>query len=197
MPSLHEMQSGFTAALLDPARSHGAPGIRAAGISPSLRLGIYRNNVFQNYARSLTSIYPAVERLIGRGCFAHLCREYCRRCRSRSGDVGQQGARFADFLGAHPIARELAYLPDVARLEWLIEESFYEADCGPLDLRRLEKVHEAHHDSLRFLLAPSVRLLRSAFPVEQIWRFTVQPDSSDESLQLSDGPCHLLLRRQH
>ena len=49
MLSLHDLQAGFAAALLDPGAARSAPGIRADGISPAVRLGFYRTNVLENY----------------------------------------------------------------------------------------------------------------------------------------------------
>ena len=65
MLSLREQQAGFAAALFNPAASRAAPGIRADGISPAMRLGFYRTNVFENYRKALAATYPAVEKLVG------------------------------------------------------------------------------------------------------------------------------------
>src|SRR3954471_23234249 len=132
MHSLREIQAGFAAALFNPGASTGAPGIRAAGISPAVRLGFYRTNVFEDYRKALSVTYPAVEKLIGGGLFGALAQDYTLRYYSRSGDVGAHGAHFAEFVAGHPVARQLPYLADVARLEWSLEESFNEAGSAPL-----------------------------------------------------------------
>jgi hypothetical protein len=196
MHSLRELQSGFAAALLQPNASGAAPVIRAAGISPALRLGFYRNNVLENYRKALAATYPAIERLVGVGCFMHLSSEYARRHASRSGDVGRHGERFADFLERHAMGRALPYLADVARLEWAIEESFYEADHAALSLERLARVPAEHVSALRFHLAPSCRLLRSRYPVHRIWAIS-QPDyAGEEPVELDAGAAQLLVRRE-
>ena len=53
---------------------------------------------------------------------------------SRSGDLNDYGEDFADFLADYPHARELSYLPDVARLEWLVQIVYYAADAPTPDL---------------------------------------------------------------
>jgi hypothetical protein len=196
MRSLRELQSGFAAALLEPNAGRAAPDIRADGISPALRLGFYRSNVLENYRKALAATYPAIERLVGIGCFLNLASEYARRHASRSGDVGMHGERFADFLERHPVGRALPYLADVARLEWAIEESFYEADREGLPLERLARVPAEQVSALRFHLAPSSRLLRSRFPVHRIWQIS-QPDSvGDERVDFDAGAVQLLVRRE-
>ena len=44
------------------------------------------------------------------------------------------GAHFPAFLETYPPTAGLAYLPDVARLEWAIEEASTAPDAPPLDL---------------------------------------------------------------
>ena len=196
MLSLREQQAGFAAALFNPAASRAAPGIRADGISPALRLGFYRTNVFENYRKALAATYPAAEKLVGSGFFGTLAEEYIRRYPSHSGDVGRHGKQFAEFLRRHASARELPYLSDVARLEWCIEESFNEADHAPLALERLSGVPAEQHERLRFLLAPSCRLMSSVFPVQRIWE-VCQPDHEGEvKVDLDQGGTDLMVRRR-
>jgi len=202
MLSLREMQTGFAAALFNPSASRQAPGIRADGISPAVRLGFYRTNVFENYRKALRLTYPAVEKLVGGGFFGRLAEEYIRQYPSHSGDVGRQGEQFAEFLRRHACAEQLPYLADVARLEWCIEESFNEQDAQPLPLQRLATVPEEHYQHLRFFLAPSCRLMSSDFPVNHIWDICqseyageAKVDVAEARVDLSEGGVDLLIRR--
>jgi hypothetical protein len=195
MPSLRESQAGFASALLGPGALSDAPGIRADGISPAVRLGFYRTNIFENYRKALSASFPAVERLVGKGFFHRLAEEYIRRHASSSGDVGRFGEGFPEFLRRHACAYELPYLSDVARLEWCIEESFNEADPEPLALERLAAVPEHQCEHLRFLLAPSCRLLTSAFPVDRIWEMCQLDSDEDWHIDLDAGEVELLVRR--
>jgi hypothetical protein len=106
--------------------------------------------------------------------------------------------RFADFLQRHALASTLHYLPDLARLEWLIEESFHEADHNPLALEALMAVDPADYCELRFGLAPACRLFESPFPVERIWQMcqAANANSAAGRLNLDDGACQLLVRRE-
>ena len=196
MLSLRELQTGFAAALFNPGANHGAPGVRAEGISPAVRLGFYRTNVFENYRKALSATYPAVEKLVGEAFFGRLAEEYSRRYPSTSGDVGQQGEQFAEFLRRHACARELPYLSDIARLEWCIEGSFNEADVGPLVVDRLAAVADDQCERLRFFLAPSCRLMSSMFPVNRIWNVCQAESSEEAKVDLDEGGVDLLIVRQ-
>ena len=196
MQSLREMQAGFAAAIFNSGASSVAPGIRADGISPAVRLGFYRTNVFENYRKALSATFTATERLVVGGFFGALADEYIRGYPSRSGDVGRHGEQFPEFLRRHRCSRELPYLSDLARLEWCIDESFNEADVDPLDLQRLAAVPEEHRERLRFQLAPSCRLLSSSFPIDRIWDLC-QPDHDGElNVDLDEGGVDLLVRRR-
>jgi hypothetical protein len=195
MRSLRELQTGFVLALFDAGASRKAPGIRSNGLSPAARLGVYRTNVFENYRKALAAAYPALQAVVGSGCFAHLAEEYTRRHRSRCSDVGLHGERFADFLDKHPIAATLPYLPDLARLEWAMEEAFYEADRDAMPLQSLRAVPEEHYLELRFSLAPACRLLESVYPVHRIWQLSQAADD-EARVDLDQGGVRLLVRRE-
>jgi hypothetical protein len=190
------LQEGFARALVTGVSGRAMPGIRADGLSPMQRLGFYRTNVFGNYLEGLRATYRCVENLVGRVCFAHHAERFIRATPSRSGDLNRYGGEFPDFLTHDPIADQLPYLPDVARLEWLLEEVFYEADHAALDLARLARVPPQRYADLRFALHPACRLLRSRYPVRRIWQVS-QPDyQCDQAVALHDGGDHLLLRRE-
>lgn len=194
MLSLRELQTGFASALFNPGPNPGTPGIRANGVSPGARLGFYRTNVFENYRKALSSTYPAVEKLVGVAFFARLAEEYSRRYPSMSGNVGQHAEQFAEFLRRHACARELPYLSDVARLELCIEDSFNEADTTALVVDRLAAAGD-RCERLRFLLAPSCRLMSSLYPVNRIWSICQNESTAGAQVNLDQGGVDLLVHR--
>jgi hypothetical protein len=76
------------------------------------------------------------------------------------------GCAFPGFLAGFPPVAHLPYLPDVARLEQARRESYHAADADPLDPALLAPDVIA---GARLAFAPSLRLVRSAFPVHSIW----------------------------
>ena len=122
MRSLLELQREFGDELLG---AGGAP-----------RMAIYRGNAFGNWHGALAGAYPVVRRIVGEAFFEAMARDYARACPSASGDLNEYGSRLAQFVERHDGTRDLPYLPDVARLEWLVHRAFFAADPARFDLSR-------------------------------------------------------------
>lgn len=192
MPSLHELQSAFVEAVF--AARSTTP---CRGLTPRTKccFEVYRNNTFANFTEALRAVYPAIERLVGDEFFAHAARRFVRDKPSTSGDLHRFGANFAEFLAALPACRDLAYLPDTARLEWLMHEAFHAADHPPLNLGRLAAVPPERYDALRFCLHPACRLLTSPYPVHRIWQVNQSDTAETATVDLAEGGVHLLIAR--
>jgi hypothetical protein len=196
MPSLREVQTQFVDDLLADEASRSAAWIVDDGLAPARRVQIYRNNLFTSLTDALTALYPVVNRLVGDDFFRFAAHRYIEAHPSRSGNLHDFGGALATFLETFAPARSLAYLPDVARLEWAWHRSYHSRDADPLDLGRLAALPAERYESIGFDLAPSARLLRSAYPVHRIWAVN-QPDfEGDQAVDLDLGTARLLVLRQ-
>lgn len=196
MPSLRELQTAFVDAIFGGEEAAEGKAFHQA-LTPSTKrcLEVYRNNTYSNFTEALRAVYPVIERLVGAEFFAHAARRYVHDTPSLSGDLHRFGATFPEFLAAHPACRELVYLPDTARLEWLMHEAFHAADHAPLDLTRLAAVPPDHYDALRFCLHPTCRLLASAYPIHRIWQVNQADSSETATVDLAEGGVRLLIAR--
>lgn len=195
MPSLRDIQSAFVGALFDGQDAWLSQHILAGGMAPEARLAIYRNNVLHNYGEALRAVYPVVERLVGEAFFQRAARRYARAVPSSSGDIQEYGRDFPEFLATLPGAAELGYLPDTARLEWLVHEAFHAASHPPLSGESLAGVPPQRYPELRFALHPSCRLLASAYPVHRIWEVNQPQRIGEEGVDLGMGGVKLLVWR--
>jgi len=198
MPSLREAQESFARCLFDAADSDVLAHLAGAhGMDANAGLAVYRNSTFCNYRGALREAYPVIQRLVGEEYFDQAADDFIRFTPSTFGDVNLYGAGFGDFLASYPGARELVYLPDVARLEWAVHLAFQAIDVAPPDFARLADVPPKRLAALRFSLHPSVRLLASPWPVLTIWRAN-QPGCIGEGIGLRAGGDRLLvIRRGH
>ena len=146
MPSLLEAQRAFAAALGDPS----------AGPA---RMEVYRGNIHGNRQSALAGAYPVVRMIVGAAYFELLADAYGAAHPSVSGDLHEYGGALARFLESYEDAADLPYLPDVARLEWLVHRAYYAADPVPFDPSRPTEAR----------LAPACALLAAEWPVARIW----------------------------
>lgn len=196
MPSLVEIQRGVAAAMIsgDPAALAGL-GIVAGAISPAARIDIYRSNVFGNYRKALATTFPVVRQLVGAAFFNAAAHAYVRAHPSTHGDVNRYGGDLAGFLTTYEPVRMLVYLPDIARLEWAIDQAAIAADAPPFDLAALAALPERAHAGLRFVLHPSARLIESHYPILHIWQVNQADFKGPAEVDLREGGDSLLIVR--
>lgn len=189
-PSLLECQRQFMAALYAGDENTSVATIMGNGLEPAARLRIYRHMCEAVQTDALRTTYPAVLALVGEAFFAQCARGYRRVHVSRTGNLQDFGAGFADYLATVPEARTLPYLTDVARLEWLHQEVALAADAVPLSVSTIGRLASTASVTLH----PSVRRLASPHAVLTIFRYAVQPEGT--RLQLPDTGENVVLWRE-
>lgn len=194
MPLLRELQRGFVAAVLD--GDGGAIAVTPAGDAAE-RIAIYRRAVFANYRNALRATYPVIERTVGRALFDAVVDAFVRAHPSRCGDLNVYGAEFGAFLAHHRPVAAWPFLPDLARLEWAIDEAGRAADAAsdaPALLAALAVIEPARLPSVRLALHPSCRIVVSRHTALRRWRSA--QDGEDESDATSDDRSEVVLVRR-
>lgn len=163
------MQADFARALLDPMA--GPPGgiIDPLGHPAPKRFSVYRNNVASSLTRALEAAFPTVRKLVGDEFFTAMAGAFLRAHLPRSRILMLYGDALPDWLAAFPPVLHLGYLPDVARLDQAMRESYHAADSEPLPEDAFRRLLDADIAGLRLRLQPSLRLVRSHWPVVSIW----------------------------
>ncbi len=204
MNSLLEMQTLVRDAVFE-AQDDG-PALQAisehilasSGITPAEHLLIYRRAILGTLVSALANIYPVCHRLAGEKFFANMARIYVRQTPSRSPDLANYGKDFAGFITNFEPAAELAYLPDVARLEWHWHRAFHAADETGMDFAELAEVAETDMRRIVFRLPASARLIESDYPVHRIWQVNQDDWDGDQHIDLNQGSVQLIVwRRNH
>ena len=171
------------------------PGLLHPGADLERRLALYRNNSLSAARKALEGAFPVVRQLVGDESFAALAREYRRAWPSDSGDLNGHGAAFAEFLAGFAPARELPYLPDMARLEWALHRAHYAADPPALDLAALVAVPPHAQACLRLRLHPACAIVTSDYPVTRIWAVHQPDHAAIMEVDFAPGPHHALVQR--
>src|SRR5262249_55891954 len=169
MQPLSELQGALAASVLMGTDAPLAALVRADGIGFDRRLQVYRNNTFSSLTGALKDTFPVVCQLVGERFFAYATEEYIRARPPRAPRLAAYGEDFTDFLAGFAPARSLAYLPDVARLEWAVNAAYHASDSPTLDPARIAALPQERYPHVTFVAHPSARLVASEFPVDRIW----------------------------
>jgi hypothetical protein len=194
MHALHELQSSMTRAILTHNDDLVSARIAVAGARPASRLAIYRNNTFISLTEALQATFPVVARVVDERFFRFLASAYIKARPPREPCLADYGATFAGFVADFEPCRQLPYLPDLARLEWAVNEASLEAEEKPVSRAAVASVDPLALAACIPKLQPSVRLVVSRWPVLDIWRANqsevVQP------LTLERKATRVLVRRK-
>ncbi len=169
-------QAGFTEALLNPECAVPQGLVNPDGRRAAKRFNVYRNNVTTSLTDALETAFPVIRKLLGEANFRVLARAYLRRHPPGSPLLMFYGTQLPEFLTSFSPTRDLGYLPDVARLELAIRQSYHSAESIPLDSAVLQ-IPPERLMAARMTLAPSVRVVRSVWPICGIWRFNMEYDA--------------------
>jgi hypothetical protein len=196
MLPLRELQAAVGAGILGDAPEALRGLVREDGLAFDRRLQVYRNNNFISLTEVLKATFPVVCRLVGEPFFRYAADAFIHACPPRAPCLSEYGGDFADFLAGFAPAQRLAYLADVARLEWAINEAYFAEDAPALDPARIAALPQEQYGALGFRLHPSCRLVASANPVDRIWQ-AHQPDGDlDAPIDLANAGCQLLVQRR-
>lgn len=169
MPTLREVQAAFAQGLLSGDAGEVLPYLADGGAIPAgNRLGIYRNTYKGTLVSALRVTYPAVDRLVGETFFDGAARAFIAGHVPQAANLNVYGGAFGDFLADFAPAAALAYLPDVARLEWAVSCAGNAPDAPALDAAALTQVPEADQGRIRFRAHPSTHLVRLAQDADRI-----------------------------
>lgn len=166
-------------------------------------MDVYQNNTRLTLLSAVETTYPVIARVLGDEFFTALARSYVITTPSSSGNLFSYAQRFGAWLRLwlaaledRAEASELAYLPDLAQMEWLVHRAHLAPDALSFDFNALQAVNPAQQGALCFVLHPSCALLSSDFPVAQIWRMHQGEAAVPPSIDWDAVPERLLLWRQ-
>lgn len=165
--------------------------------SVAAAIEVYRNNYRGNLHDTLVGAYPVIEQLVGKDFFRLLTRRFIGQHLSRSGNLHHYGAEMAGFVAAFEPAQELAYLPDVAALEWACHCAYYAEDAATLDIDKLAQVPPEQYLNLILHIHPACHLVRSRYPIAAIWHAHQPGATGDFHIDLDSGSSNALVSRKN
>ena len=169
-------QDSFRNALLD-AKRPVPDGLHCAKGAPAgSRFSVYRNNVVVSLSEALATAFPLVKKLIGEESFSKLAGVFVRDHPPASPLMMFYGEAMPAFLESFKPLEHIGYLADCARLDLAIRQSYHAADAPKFDQSALIPDDNGEFSTI-VRLAPSAKIIRSAWPLYDIWRFNNLPDA--------------------
>jgi hypothetical protein len=190
---LRDVQTMMLAAVLGNSPEPDTGRILDDGLTAHGRLAIYRHHVLATLTDVLKATFPVVCRLVDERFFGYAADRYIRARPPTGPCLFEYGASFPDFLGTLSSCAELPYLADVARLEWAMNMAEHAPDVRALDIGVLSQLDPADAARVRFACDPSLTLLQSAWPIDDIWR--ANQDAVVPEVSLRAGGRRLEVRR--
>jgi hypothetical protein len=137
---------------------------------PSWERGLqaYRSHGLALAGRVLAGAYPVLRMLLGDDSFDALARRHWQRQPPACGDMAQWGGALAgEITGLPELACEEPYLPDLARVEWLLHLAAAAADAQP-EPASFALLATCEPEAVALVPAPGLASVTSAYPVASI-----------------------------
>jgi hypothetical protein len=177
----HVNQLRFSKALLNP--SEVLPNV------PKSRLDIYRNNVTASLVNALMETFNICSAIVGDEFFKAMALYFVRQSPPTSAVLTLYGAEFSAFIKDFSPASSVAYLSDVASLEYGRVLAFHCED-ETSDHTQLQQLAL----NTRITLTKNTRIIRSKFALYDIW--AAHHGNENSQVVAIDIPQNVLLFRQ-
>lgn len=200
--SLLELQRSFYKAVFDTELAENAEFYKtikpAVSLTGEQLVDVYKGSILGGLTDALSCIYPVCVKLVGEQFFNHMVADYLKRYPSGSPDLGDYGSEFSVYIEDFEPVKELEYLADLVTLEWSWHRAFNASDSPGVDVCSLEGlagVAEVDQGDIQFVTTPSAVLVRSMFPIHQIWQVNQEDYAGDGIVNLDDGGVCLVVWR--
>ncbi|GAB4393194.1 MAG: putative DNA-binding domain-containing protein [Gammaproteobacteria bacterium] len=196
--NLQELQTHFLAGLYQDAQDATITQVitPSAKLTPAQAYHVYQNSIRAILIKGLRHTFSVCDKLVGNEFFDAMAESYIQQHPSTTPDIGLLGKNFADFIAKFAPAKQLPYLADVVRLEWLWLSAANGPDLKPLDFPALlTALQSPQSEQVVIHLPANAYLLESAYPIKTIWEFAQQTDITDQTLDISQGGGQWLIWR--
>jgi hypothetical protein len=196
MPRLRELQQALSEHIV---AGDGPPldaWVRVpAGADLAARIAVYTDGYPARVTEAVAESFPALANILGDGSLAKLCERYRASLGSVPTNLNDVGADLPHFLRTDPLTERLAFLPDLAELEWAVTRCFHAAAEDPFDPIDCKDWSLDDWPRAQITFQPGLALLRSRWPLRAL-HATRNQDRSEIDVDLEQGgECVLVFRR--
>jgi hypothetical protein len=171
--TLQQYQQQFNKAMYQGDQSLLSPSLIEAItpgglLSPRASLRVYSHGHFVRLTEALGETYEAVWWVSGDEDFFALVKKFILSHPSQFYNLSAYGQEFPIFLEQECPFPDLAFLPDLARFEWLFKQIFHAPQHEPASAKSIQAIGQNGHVRLDF--GESVSLFSSAWAIYDIWK---------------------------
>ena len=195
MLGLRDLQAAFAAHLKGEDRSDLADAVVGDTISAPARLRVHRHHVAQSLAEALAATFPTVQAIVGEAFFRTMAMEFVAANLPVQPVLAEYGEGFPAFVSDYEPAAALAYLADMARLDWVLNRAFHAPLEERLSAPDLAVLSAERLFGLKVPLAAGSTLVRSHYPIDRIWHAS-QPGATVGTVSLEEGPASVVVLRR-
>ncbi len=163
-------------------------------IALSERLKVYRNNIVGSLTDVMVASFPVIDKLVSTPFLEQMARSFILKNPPTHGCLNFYGGGFAEFIEGFEPTKSLPYLPDIARLEIAMNDSYYARDDEALDAEALASIPPEELGDLCLTPRHNVRLLHSLFPLCDIRDFALS-DGEGDAPDMNKGEVFLMIHR--
>ncbi len=150
------------------------------------RIKVYHNNVIGSLSEALRATFPIVEKIVGDDFMKMMTSEFVFDNPPQNASLYQYGQEFDNFIKSYEPAKSLPYLPDIARFEWAINQSYYATNDKALRADELSQIPSEKLEDIKLPLRKSANLFESDYPILQIRDFCLS-DGEGQSPDMNKG----------
>lgn len=141
-------------------------------VAPQIGARVYQQNILNAWGSACAAIFPLTCAVLGDAYFRQCVRFYCQSIEQHSRDLNQMGEDFPDFfntlMAKDPELKSFAFLPDLARYEYALNQAYYADAAKQFDAERFATLSEAAVDNVHFKLADSVSVYSTSYSLLKV-----------------------------
>lgn len=191
---LEELQQQFSDALLYKSELITKKIKKKPAFEQEQLLQIYRNNFIMGVTEALSATYQHTLALVGEEFFNAIARAFILQHPPHENNILHYGDGFSDFLEQLEQLQTLPYVAEMARFEWLLEQtSNTELQQQQLNIEELASIDEQQLSQLVFHIPTQAAIFSSKQNIHNLYEMII--NNQVQAMDLEEA-CYLVLIKQ-
>ena len=159
MTNLKKTQQQFLNYLYNTQDNLILKNLKTGKTNKEILFSIYRNNKISNLTQSLEITFPKLLKFLGNKKFSSLAQDFIKTYPSKTNSLNDSG----QFLSKYLANKNQLFLADIAKVEWLLHQSYLAENDFVLDTDELNNIIQKYAGNIVFKLHPHCFLMQSFF----------------------------------